>query len=279
MKKKCSLPAFVLLLLTCLALSAVPVQAAKKKTVDVMTKMKFKAYTGDGMLNVKFAYTKKGLVKSKSVYSPDNPKIPQMKTTYTYNADNMVTKSEIYQNGQKAVNVTYKYNSKNQLVTRKTVSVGTPKITITAKYTYQKGILATASHTYKGTKFDPTITTFTFNAKGQPSKIIIKGANGGNFKTTTTYKYDKNGYMKSQTYSGSDGKGTMTRKLTYKNGKLVKYQDMEKTENGTYTDNARTITWKQISVPAGVADLIDRQQKEIINTILPYSLLLGNDYM
>ena len=279
MKKKGIFFILWLFIFSCLCLPAASTQAAKKVTVDVMSQMRFKAYTGDGMVNVDFTYTKKGLVKTKFVHSPDNNQIPQVKTTYTYNSNNMVTYSEVYLDGKKAAAVTYKYNAKNQLISRKTSSTNGPAIVITVKYTYKKGVLASATTTYKGTQFDPTLTTFTFNKKGQPTKIVMEGAENSNFKNIYSYKFDKNGYMKSQTYSNNEGKGTVTRKLTYKKGKLAKYQDTDKAGSNVYMDNARTITWKQLSVPASVADLIDRQQKEIINTIIHYSLLLGNDYM
>ena len=275
MKKKTALLLF--LLLSCILLSGLPAQAAKKETVDVISKMTFPFFTGKGTISVTFKYTKNGLLKSKTVAPPAGTDVPQTKTTYSYNKDNLASTSYVYENGKKIVKVTYGYNKNHQLISRKTVSL-TDSVKITVKYTYKKGILSSAVSTYTGTKFTPTKTTFTFNKKGELTKTVMKGSDGGSFSNTTSYKYDKNGYMKSSSYSGSDGKGSTSRKLTYKNGRLVKYQDTEIAGDQVFKDNARNITWKSISVPSAAADIVTRQQKETINTILPFSLLLGNDY-
>ena len=259
-------------------LSVVPVQAAKKKDVNVVTKIEYFEYYNDVMNTIKFKHNKKGLVTEK-ICTEEGTKTPWRKIKYKYGKNNLVKSATVYEYGSKTASVTYKYNSKKQLTKRKTVYAYQEDSSATCTYKYKKGKLSSVTTQYKNTDIHQngkTVTTFKFNKKGLPTSITTKDSKG-KVESKAKFEYDSKGYMKSSFTKWEWGNSEINRKLKYKKGKLATYKDSETGDFGNFTDTTRTITWKKVSVPKSVSDIVKNQQLEIINGNKQYAPLLGTN--
>ena len=116
--------------------SVVPVQAAKKKSVHVITKIEYLEYYDDIVNTVRFKHNKNGLVTEKTI-TEDGAKKPWCKITYKYGKNNLVKSATAVKYGSKVAKTTYKYNSKNQLIKRTSVVPAHKDRTVTRTYKCQ----------------------------------------------------------------------------------------------------------------------------------------------
>lgn len=258
-----------ILLLTILTGTMIlPVQAASKKTMYVVSSIKEKGVLrsfGKDSYTVKVTYTKKGLIKKINIPCKEG-----LVYTFTYNKKNRLTKfvEEIKNGDFKCVN-TYTYTYKDgKLKTRtlKSTNGDTEKRT----YDYKNGYRVLSNN----------ITTWKENGKTETEKS----------KETATYK---NGHVKtlnrvgiySQTYS-MDSRGNYTKYvLKAADGTIIKDGYLKASMN--YDKNNRitkrvvayknpmmdreekitqTVKYKKITVDKKYAAMIEAQQWQLLNT-------------
>lgn len=287
MQKRVKALSIVIAVFTALAMLFSSVQPAFAATVkaNVVTQTSFKVKLGDSnsysTFTQKYKYNSKGLLINETTYTPEGT--VQYKIDYKYNSNNLVKSATVSEFGKKMATVSNTYNKKNQLTKRVTKGVSYD-YSITVKYTYnKKGVLTKSVQTFTNDSYMPggtkITTTYKFNSKGVLSKMTVKNDAYKDFNSTRTYTYDKNGFLKKYTYKGASDSGYLTRKLTYKNGKLTKYQDTDHFEGNTYKDNARTVKTRTISVTKARSAIVSKQQQEIINKGYGTDIYLGYDYM
>lgn len=256
MKRLKTLMLTALTLMTAVAFlpSGARVQAASKKSVYVVTKIK--VMEGKSKTTIKLTYNKTGLLKT-----IDSPIVDEKSIeTFTYNKNNQLIKM---------VDDSVFHGEKNHSV---------------FKYSWKKGRKVSKTEIYDG---NPILLKYTYNSKGQ----IVSETGGMGGKTTYKYKMgqvfksdneqlhykanlDKKGNATSWTrtyYNKNEKKsekiGYCNARFTYKSGRVKKLtktfknnpmQDKERTQT-------RTFIYKKISVPKKLADSIADQQWKLIN--------------
>lgn len=212
-------------------------QAAAKKNIYVLKKCKTTTVINKqtSSFTVQYKYNKKGLAASKT---------DAVTTKYTYNSKNQLTKVDM--NG---VIGKYTYNKKG-LIKNYTNSIFSSSRNKNnyIKYNKKNQII----ETYGKYLVDDQIIkrTFTYNKSGKLSKIT------DSLSGTTTYSYDKKGNIKSV----KDSNGTVTRKLTYKSGRVSKY--MMKLPFGSVT---KTYTYQKLNIDKNYVAKVQEQQWYLLN--------------
>ncbi len=261
--------------LTLLFAAAQPILAASVKE-NLVTQVTFKSALGGGSYLYTYKYNAKGLLTQKTTGQQDGG--TSLQVDYQYNANNLVKSVTGTQGGQKMATGTNTYNAKKQL-TRRVIKSAVNSEVLTTVYTWKNGQVTKSVLTYKGSPYYADGTkvtkTYTWNAKGMLSGIRLVNSANKKLNGSNSYTYDANGFLKAYGYSNGYDKGSITRKLTYKNGRLTKYVDTDHNSGESYTDVPRSITVKTVSVPKAASAIVKRQQQEIINGSYGTDFYLG----
>jgi len=195
-----------------------------------------------------------------------------IKTTHSYNSKGLLTKRK----GDDKTLQKYKYKGKKLMTFWADGGNGAPT---NLSYKYKNGKLKSNTDTLNGISHK-----FKLNSKGKVKKMTTAWSSTSS--SSTTYKYNGKGYLKSYKYStwkniaekySYDSKGNVkkstsymndnpsqstvtTYKNTYKSGRLVKV--VKKDEYGNKT--TAKITYKKIKVPSSYKKLVKKQQKNIL---------------
>ncbi|MCR5469231.1 MAG: hypothetical protein K6F37_09740 [Lachnospiraceae bacterium] len=252
----------VFILAVTLVFAAMPiaqVQAASKKNVYVITKVKVKQ---DGeSTTTKLAYNKTGLLKTITDPRED------LTETFKYNSKGQLTeyKETIKSGDHKGNNTTRKYTWKNGLLTIITWSGSDgSKDKYELKYKNKKlnKVLVTSTWTNDNGKkeTDTRDKKITLNKKGHISKI--EEAN-----ITEMGTFDKNGNVTkwSAVYDGNEV-GYVKTTYTYKNGRVIKLK--RESYNPMMNNPLKetwTITYSKKSVDKKYVSYIAEQQWKFLN--------------
>lgn len=211
------------------AVPAMPVKAEAKKEVRVLaTKTsEFQKY--------KYTYNKKGLL-IKDACVKNNAGIPSYEYIYS---GTKISRSFAAHDGSKSEETTYTYNKKGYL-TKAASSDNPASVT---KFQWKNGRCVKASN-----------RTISYNKNGWVTKV------DGSVGSAWVAEYDPYGYMISMGPEGGEAEGLAN---TYKNGRLLRQAALD--QNGEEYPGAYTYKYTKISVPASVAEKVERQQAWLTN--------------
>lgn len=201
----------------------------------------------------KITYDKQGLVKKSSNYRMGS----KNSITYTYSGLNL--RKSVTRSDDSKTSFTYKVDGKGR-VTKASASNGSEY-----EYTYgKKGRIA------KIIKADAekriTTTTYKYDAKGRLKSETSEGTTykGEAYRNSTTYQYDKKGNVKKALHNqGNGNKYSCGYKNTYKKGRLV--EQTYRMYKGTYA--TYTYEYKKISVPKSAVNMVKTQQRILLHNL------------
>ena len=229
--------------------------------------------------------TKKTLYIISSISVKENGKTTPIKLSY--NKNGLLKKIDASYSDSRITQSFY-YDNSNQLTKRimKGSDYGS-KVNVTYLYTWKKGKLKKIVTDFSGN--DTCTTVFKYNSQNLISSQAVTYS-GDSFKFTTDFtKYKKGHRVKAKGYdkyeAGLDKKGNITyywlgeyvgNQASIKYDKNGRVKTLKRTfTTGMYGSDKHTqnlnFSYKQISVPKKVGDLIAEQQWTLINNARSYN--------